>query len=35
MNTYYFRKDKTAVLGAIKVQLLIFGRQISAAKFVE
>ena len=34
MNTYYFRRDKTAVLGAIKAPATIFGGQISAAKFL-
>ena len=33
MNGYYFRRDKTAVLSEIKAAT-IFGRQISAAKFV-
>ena len=33
MNIYYFRRDKTVVLGVIPAT--IFGRKISAAKFVE
>ena len=35
MNAYYFRREKNCQFGCDKRSATIFGREMSAAKFVE